>query len=91
MKFVNQTDYPEIPYITRTKLEGEEYEKGKNTTIKTSGCGLCSAIMVLDRLVPNANFSLEDAIALTLIENYNTPVTHLKAVGGEEKVELLSL
>ena len=34
---------------------------------------------------------LEDAIALVLIENYKNPVTHLKAVGGEEKVELLSL
>ena len=34
---------------------------------------------------------LEDAIATKLIESYKTPVTHLKAVGGEEKPELLSL
>ncbi len=34
---------------------------------------------------------LEDAIAAKLIESYKTPVTHLKAVGGEEKLELLSL
>ena len=34
---------------------------------------------------------LEDAIALKLIENYQTPVTHLKAVGGEDKLELFSL
>ena len=34
---------------------------------------------------------LEDAIALKLIESYQNPVTHLKAVGGEEKLELLSL
>jgi len=34
---------------------------------------------------------LEDTIALKLIENYQTPVTHLKAVGNEEKLELLSL
>ncbi len=34
---------------------------------------------------------LEDTIALKLIESYQTPVTHLKAVGGEEKLELLSL
>jgi len=34
---------------------------------------------------------LEDAIALKLIETYKTPVTHLKAVGGEDKPELLAL
>ena len=34
---------------------------------------------------------LEDAIALKLIESYQNPVTHLKAVGGEEKLELLSM
>ena len=34
---------------------------------------------------------LEDAIAARLIERYRTPVTHLKAVGGDEKLELLSL
>jgi len=34
---------------------------------------------------------LEDVIAARIIENYHTPVTHLKAVGGEEKLELLSL
>ena len=34
---------------------------------------------------------LEDAIASRLIESCKTPVTHLKAVGGEEKLELLSL
>ena len=34
---------------------------------------------------------LEDAIAAKLIESYKNPVTHLKAVGGEEKLELLSL
>ena len=34
---------------------------------------------------------LEDAIALRVIESYQNPVTHLKAVGGEEKLELLSM
>jgi len=34
---------------------------------------------------------LEDAIAAKLIESYKNPVTHLKAVGDEEKLELLSL
>jgi len=34
---------------------------------------------------------LEDAIASKLIESYKNPVTHLKAMGGKEKLELLSL
>ena len=34
---------------------------------------------------------LEDAIASRIIESYRDPVTHLKAVGGEDKIELLSL
>ncbi len=34
---------------------------------------------------------LEDAIASRIIESYRDPVTHLKAVGGEDKIELFSL
>lgn len=72
MKFVNQLDYPHLPYVTRTKLEGAEQEHGKTTTISTSGCGLCSAVMVADRLLPNCHFELEDALALS----YDTEANH---------------
>lgn len=65
MKYINQLDYPDKPYITRTNLEGEEKEKGTKTTVKTSACGLCSAIMVADRLVPNCDFTIDDAIQLS--------------------------
>ncbi len=34
---------------------------------------------------------LEDAIASRIIESYRDPVTHLKAVGGGDKIELFSL
>ncbi|MBE6956149.1 MAG: ATP-dependent Clp protease ATP-binding subunit [Ruminococcaceae bacterium] len=34
---------------------------------------------------------LEDAIASRIIESYRDPVTHLKAAGGEDKIELFSL
>ncbi len=61
MKYINQLDYPEIPYITRCSMEGEEKEKGKTTTIKSSGCGLCCCIMVVDRLLPGAEFDLIEA------------------------------
>jgi len=72
MRYISQLDYPHIPYITRTDLEGEEFEKGKATTVRSSGCGLCSAIMAADRLLINCDFSLEDAIALS----YETKANH---------------
>ena len=65
MKYVNQLDYPDIPYITRTELTGAEYEKGQNTTVRSSGCGLCAAVMVAHRLIPNCDFELIDALALS--------------------------
>jgi len=65
MRYINQREYPEIPYITRTDLDNPRHEQGKKTTIKSSGCGLCSAIMVADRLLPTYSFELEDAVALS--------------------------
>lgn len=65
MKYINQREYPHWLYITRTDMEPAESEKGKTTTIKSSGCGLCSAVMVADRLLPNNKFDLEDALNLS--------------------------
>lgn len=65
MKYINQLEYPDMTYVTRTSFEGEEFEKGKTTTIKTSGCGLCSAIMVADRLLPDYDFDLKAAVDLS--------------------------
>lgn len=74
MKYINQLDYPNIPYITRTSLTGEEYEKGQKTTVRSSGCGLCAAIMALDQLLPDAEFTLEDAVELSYQSGANTVV-----------------
>jgi hypothetical protein len=66
MKFVNQRDYPHWLYVTRTDMEEEaEREKGKTTTVASSACGLCSAVMVADRLLPNCEFDLKDALELS--------------------------
>lgn len=65
MRYINQKNYPDIPYITKTECTGEEYEKGQKTTVSSSACGLCSAIMVADRLLVNYTFNLEDAINLS--------------------------
>ncbi len=72
MRYINQRDYPEMPYITRTDVDNPRHEYGKTTTIKSSGCGLCAAIMVADRLLPAYQFELEDAVALS----YETGANH---------------
>lgn len=62
MKFICQLDYPDWLFVTRTGHEGEEFEKGKTTTVATSGCGMCSAVMLADQLIPNCDFDLSAAI-----------------------------
>ena len=65
MKYICQRDYPHWLYITRTGFEGEEFEKGKTTTVSSSGCGLCAAVMMADQLLPNCDFDLTQAMALS--------------------------
>ena len=65
MKFINQRDYPHWLYVTKTEMEGQDLEDGKTTTVFTSACGLCCAIMVADRLLPNCDFDLKQAIDLS--------------------------
>ena len=65
MKYINQLEHPHLLYITRTTLEGASREYGKTSTIKSSGCGLCSAVMVADQLLPNCSFGLTDALDLS--------------------------
>ena len=74
MKYINQLEYPDIPYITRFEYEGEDKEKGKTTTVRSSGCGLCSSIMVLDRLLPEYSFDVKDAVELS----YACEANHLR-------------
>lgn len=67
MKYVNQLKYPDLPYVTRQDLTDEkERERGKTTTVATSGCGLCSAVIVIDRLLVNVPFGLEDALRMSV-------------------------
>lgn len=66
MKYVNQYEYGDLIYITRTDLENEaDRERGKRSTVSSSGCGLCSSIMVADRLLVDSDFNLDDAVQLS--------------------------
>ena len=80
MKYVNQKEYPDWLYITRTDLEGAACEKGKTTTVSSSGCGLCSAVMVADQLLIHSNFELKDAIRLA----YDSRANH--EIGTDYKI-----
>lgn len=71
MKYICQRDYPHWIYVTRTDLEGEEFEKGKTTTVKACGCGMCAAVMMADQLLPNCDFDLTQAIDLSYEVNAN--------------------
>lgn len=75
MKYVNQKDYPDFPYLTRQFCDKEaDRERGKTTTISSSGCGLCSAVMVADRLIPNCEFGLEDAVRISYASDANRKI-----------------
>ena len=64
MRYVSQLDYADISFPTRT--DHPEDPRGPVTTVKTSGCGLCCAVMVADRLLPDSTFDIPDAVALAL-------------------------
>ena len=70
MLYLNQRDYPNIPYRTNTDDPTDEY--GRNTTVSSSACGLCAAIMVADRLRIGHGFDLSEALKLS----YETGANH---------------
>lgn len=65
--YVNQTNYPHVSYPTMTDIP--ELER-KDSTVRTAGCGLCSASMVVTNLT-GREFSLIDCLELSLAVNAN--------------------
>ena len=74
MKFINQRDYPHWLYITKTDMEEQDRESGKTTTVFNSACGMCCAVMVAERLLPNCTFDLSQAIDLSYAVKANCRV-----------------
>ena len=48
MKYVNQLEYPDIPYLICTA--SKEFEGGRVSSVARSGCGLSSVCMMVDML-----------------------------------------
>lgn len=67
MKYINQLDYPDMQYITQTANPDPRMRQvGLDNTIAKSGCGLCTSVMIADRLrVDDGKFEIEDARQLS--------------------------
>ena len=66
MLYINQRDYPHIPYPN--DIEGQCLPEKQN--IATCGCGICSACMVVDQLTTQS-LSLEEGIAISVANKAN--------------------
>ena len=79
MLYINQQDYPMIPYPTNADdPSSSSYIKG---TVASSGCGLCCLCMVVDRLTLK-ELTLQEAIRLSIEHQANRKVgTNLKILG----------
>lgn len=77
MFYINQQPFTNVEY--RTNIEDPESETARKGTFADSGCGLCSAMMVVDRLTLD-RLSMDDAIRLS----YDTGANH--KVGTDMKL-----
>lgn len=70
MKLINQNDYPDKIYVTKTKKPEPDRSSGLKTTIMTSGCGICSGMMVAQFF--GKEMSMDEAIQLSYDYEANT-------------------
>ncbi|MBQ3556925.1 MAG: ATP-dependent Clp protease ATP-binding subunit [Oscillospiraceae bacterium] len=93
---LTEADFRRIAVLMLSELKTSMEEKGISLMWEDSlidylvrkGYSVTYGARNLRRLIQR---ELEDAIASRIIESYRDPVTHLKAVGGEDKIELFSL
>ena len=75
MLYVNQLEYPHIKYDHNMAHGGPP--EGRNS-VKTSGCGLCCACMVIDQLT-DKTLSVEDCV--DMIIDYRKRMEQKKSKG----------
>lgn len=81
MKLINQNDYPNKIYITKTNKPEPDRTQGLSTTIKGSGCGICCGMMVGQFF--GYDLSMDEAIKLAYDYNANNGVgTKYKEYGN---------
>lgn len=70
VKLVNQNDYPDKIYVTKTNKPEPDRTDGLKTTIAGSGCGICSGMMVSQFF--GFNMNMDEAIKLAYDYEANT-------------------
>ena len=79
MLYLNQQDYPEIPYPNNISDPASKGATAGN--IAAAGCGLCSMAMVVDHLTMSS-LSLEEAVRLSVeVKANEKPGTDMKRFG----------
>ena len=63
MKYVNQLQYAHIPYPTKVKIP-EFAPDGYPSTVRSSGCGLCSVCMAID-LITDKTLDIEECVRIS--------------------------
>ena len=67
MLYINQRDYPNMPYPNNAE---NNYQPPEKQNIAATGCGLCSACMVVDHLTTQ-RLGLEECVALSVEHKAN--------------------
>lgn len=87
MLYINQLDYPDIPYYHNADNGGPPPGR---TSVKTSGCGLCCACMVIEHLTMH-KLELTECVKLSEENGANRNIgTSMKVLGKliSEKFDL---
>lgn len=78
MLYINQRDYPNMPYPNNAD---NDYQPPEKQNIAKCGCGLCSACMVVDQLTTQ-KLGLEECIGLSVANKANVrPGTRMVDLG----------
>lgn len=79
MLYVNQLEYPHLKYNHNMANGGPP--EGRNS-VKTSGCGLCCASMLVDQLTADKSLPIEDCVRLSEEKGANMGLgTSMKVLG----------
>ena len=70
VKLINQNDYEDVIYVTKTEKPEPDKTNGLKTTIASSGCGICCGVMVAQFF--GYDMSIKEAIQLSYDYKANT-------------------
>lgn len=87
MLYINQRDYPDMPYPNNAE---NNYQPPENQNVAQCGCGLCSVCMVVDHLTTE-RLTLEEAVAMSVDNNANVRIGTRMVILGPIVAETFGL